>query len=220
MWPLSGAMCREVANQSEVRGDVRVQVASLAFLAGVLAASAAAAAEEVCVACSGPGAIYRCQVDVGNLGVSAKLVSKFAQYACAREMARQGRHESCSVQRESAGTCSGEVRVITAASLSAPAPAPATETASGPGSTPPAADQPPSETAAAPGKEQAAAAPGTGAASKPAPEEQKPGPPKTMAELVERAGKQSKKDLDKTGEAIGGTMKKTWQCVTSLFQQC
>lgn len=46
------------------------------------------------------------------------------------------------------------------------------------------------------------------------------GPPKTMVELAKRTGEASKEQLDKTGAAVGGAMKKTWDCVSSFFTTC
>jgi len=46
------------------------------------------------------------------------------------------------------------------------------------------------------------------------------GPPKTMLDLAKRTGAASKEQMDKTGEAVGGAMRKTWDCLTSIFSRC
>lgn len=45
-------------------------------------------------------------------------------------------------------------------------------------------------------------------------------PPKTLVELAKRTKDQVGEDAKATGEAVGGAMKKTWNCLTSLFSKC
>ena len=45
-------------------------------------------------------------------------------------------------------------------------------------------------------------------------------PPKTMVDLAKRTGEASKAELQKTGKAVEGAVKKTWDCLATLFTQC
>lgn len=50
--------------------------------------------------------------------------------------------------------------------------------------------------------------------------EQKDNPPKTLVDLAKRTKEQMDDDTRKTGQAVGGAFKKTWDCVATLFKQC
>ena len=48
-----------------------------------------------------------------------------------------------------------------------------------------------------------------------------------MVDLAKQAAKQTQEQIEGAGEAVknagkvvGGTVQKTWQCLTSLFQEC
>jgi hypothetical protein len=165
-----------------------IAVGSVAF--GV----APAAAQEMCVTCSGPAATYRCTVEKSEkLATFGAAGDRILQLVCAKELARSDRHESCSAKREAPAQCLGELReiplasVIEAASAAAPKQAPVAPV-------PPAAPAAPPVPAADP----------------------KDAPPRTMLELAKRTGETSKKQLEKVGTAA----ERTWDCITSLFSRC
>ena len=154
-----------------------------------------ARAQEACVVCAGPDAIYRCTVEKSDkLARFGGAGDKALQHVCAKEMARQGKHEKCSVRRDTVGAaCDGQPRMITIANLleAAPEPAPAPVTPV-PASAPPAAK----------------------------PAEAKPQPPRTLQELAERTGETSKQQIKDGGDTFGDSAKRTWKCITTLFQKC
>jgi type IV secretory pathway VirB10-like protein len=195
----------------------------------------AAAATEYCVRCSGPDATYRCEVSgiAGGNNSDPRL-----QLLCISELAKTGSHDTCSVDRKAtdpnAGlTCEGELRVIAAPSSpppGAPPAATATDAPAMPAHPIPAAEAPqPLDPAQAE------------TPAEPSPDKV----PQTMEELAGQTMKNSKENLKKAGDAIGGTgeaiaggakkagetigeagssvgtaAKKTWTCLTSLFNDC
>jgi hypothetical protein len=163
-------------------------------LGWVAFSAAPAAAQEMCVTCSGPAATYRCTVEKSEkLATFGAAGDRILQLVCAKELARSDRHESCSARREAPAQCLGELReiplasVIEAASAAAPKQAPVAPV-------PPAAPAAPPVPAADP----------------------KDAPPRTMLELAKRTGETSKKQLEKVGTAA----ERTWDCITSLFSRC
>ena len=167
-----------------------------------------AKAGELCVTCSGPAASYRCALEGDD---PAKPVNPGLQLLCIRELAARGGHTSCSIDRaRAAGPCDAP-RVTVAR--------------------PPEgalADVPPQPLADAPAREPAPA-PGEAASEK---------PPATVEELAKASAEQSKKDWDKTnaqvkettaaageklekaGNSFGTAIKKSFDCVASLFSHC
>lgn len=185
----------------------------------------AASAGEYCVVCNGPEAIYKCQVDSPSGGNNS---DPRQQLLCASELAKLGGHESCSVNRKATDgreTCAGELRVLGAPASPLPA-------------APPSA----TNTTAVP----AAEVPGQDGPIRVEPPPSHPDKvPETMEELAGQTMKNSKENLKKAGDAIGGTgqaiaggakqagdkigeagssvgtaAKKTWNCLTSLFSDC
>ena len=170
----------------------------------VVAADRPAAAQEYCVACTGPDAIYRCVIDGARPGGSQPL-----QMLCVTSMAKSGGHATCSVTRGTVFQCNGPVKRVPWVAADAPGQAVPT----GVPATPPAAPPPQSVEAPKP--------------AAPASEE----PPKTMVELAQRANEKTAEQLKKAGESvkegaksvgdsIGSATKKTWECMTSLFTRC
>jgi hypothetical protein len=164
----------------------------------MIATATVAAGQEVCVACTGPAKTYRCQIAAGEGQALLKRSDKLSQLACIAELSRRGGHDTCAVKRDGFSTCLGDVEIVSATSATpiATTPSPSAEAAAGA----PAPSPPPGQSA-------------NGAKST-------EGPPTTMVELARRTGEASKKQLDKTGDAVGGAMKKTWRCMTSLFTSC
>lgn len=169
-----------------------------------------ASAGEICVVCSEPAQSYRC----GFEGETAAPASGAGfQLACIKELATRGGHKSCSIDRARAsGPCDGLLVAL-------PHPGEAAAAATAPAVAPPPV---------------AAAAPVAAPASI-APKDQ---PPATVEALAKATVEQSKKDwekanatvqettseagqgLKKAGNAVGTAVKKSWDCVVSLFSSC
>ena len=177
---------------------------------------------EFCVSCLGPDTHYACTFD----GVTADPGDSRLQLYCITELAKAGKHASCSVDRKQNSPCVGELKKLAAPGgydFSAPpavagTPVSPADTVATPPANPPAAPQQPAPAAAEttiPKKEM---------------------PPKTVQEMVEKsaAGKTLEKGneavgeaakatgsaLEKAGQAVGKAAKKTWTCITSLFGDC
>lgn len=224
-----------------MRARTPVITAVLAGAAGLLTCGAGGiSAAEFCVTCEGPEAHYACTFD----GTSAGPGDTGLKLYCITELAKSGKHASCSVDRTAAKPCAGDVKVLAMPDGLAPPP----QTANSPGSKAPVADTaaPLPPPAAKAGTEAAKALPET--------------PPKTVQEMVEKGTAGASKTLekggdtvvetakstggaiDKAGKAVGETVvetakstggvldkagkavsdgaKKTWTCITSFFGDC
>lgn len=164
-------------------------------------ASGSAAAQGVCVECKGPDQTYRCTIKDGEKVQNIRGAGRATEYICMTEMARAGSHQSCRVSTSYAGPCIGTAREIDLAKINLPA-APATGQAAPEGQ---------------------AQAPGQPAVAQP----ENNGPPKTLEELARNTVSKSKEqmaaadeNMRKAGGAVEGTLKKTWNCVASLFSRC
>jgi len=201
-------------------------------------------AEEFCIACQEPWALYACSLKE-NLG---QRLPDAAKLHCIKELARTGGHRTCRVSRRDQGNvCAGD-RVV----LAAPTVPPRLIAAPPPGA--PVAPQENDNTAGRPpidasdnqqemtgGAHETAGLP-LREADEPSAQPDKAAktdePPKTVEELAKRAAKDSQESLEKAGEfvsdtaqstgetikdagnAVGGAAKKTWDCVVSLFSDC
>lgn len=76
-----------------------------------------AAAQEYCVTCSEPGAVYRCIIDGARPGGNQPL-----QLLCASTMAKQGRHGACKVTGGTVFDCVGEIKHLSWAALNTATP--------------------------------------------------------------------------------------------------
>ncbi len=164
-----------------------------------LTVGTSAVAQEACVVCAAPDAVYRCTVEKSDkLARFGSAGDKALQHVCAKEMARLGKHEKCSVRRDTVGaTCDGVPRVITLASILEAVTAPPPAVVS-----PAPAVQPPVASIAA------------------KPTDASPPPPRTMQELAERTGESSKQQMKDAGDSFSDSAKRTWKCITTLFQKC
>ena len=155
--------------------------------------SPAGAAEEVCVSCSGPAAVYRCTVDEAGKIESYRQAKRVLQLVCITELAREGGHEQCRVRRSGPEGCLGQDRTVSlVSSVDALAAKAEAEAAAGAVYEPETAVEPP----------------------------RKPGPPKTVEELARRTASASKEQFQKTGNSVSDAVKKGWGCLTSLFKDC
>lgn len=176
-------------------------------------------AEEYCVTCAAPSALYRCVIDGRPEGRGSAPQS---QLLCIAELAKSGHHETCTVSKSAPYPCPGTVKVV-AAPPELPANTPAEKAPDEQGDTSSAAAAKPAESDVSVTEEPAAA-----------PEKV----PETVEELADQTVETTKKGLKKAGEAVGGTAqkageqigtagsaignaaKKTWNCISSLFADC
>jgi hypothetical protein len=158
-----------------------------------LAAGGTAQAQEYCVACAGPDAVYRCVVEASAPpGLPLKML-------CVTTLAKEGGHATCSVRGGTVFDCKGPIRRVSAAAGAVAPAVPTGSPAPVPASTPPA--PPPGDSAV----------------------DRKPGPkqpPQTVEQLARDVGQSSGDGLSKAGAAITRTTRKAWDCVTSLFNSC
>src|SRR5262245_34960619 len=163
--------------------------AALAVLTFLLVGQAEA--QEYCVSCSEPNALYRCVIEGAQPRGGQSL-----QMLCVTAMAKDGGHATCSVKRGTVFECDGAVKRVPWAALDAPAQqegsapqpwAPATAARPEPAASPP----PP-------------AAPAPGAASGPE------APPQTVLELAKRTNEKTAEQMKKAGETVKEATKKTW----------
>jgi hypothetical protein len=187
----------------------RLPIAALLLL---WALCSSAAAQEYCVTCAGPPATYRCVV-AGDGSAAAHAAR--GQFLCITEIAKSGGHASCSAARGQASPCPGETRTVMF-SLGEPGTSPL-EASPTPSAKPlfvpvPSANELP-PVALPPQQAQPAAPPPpveTGTAA--------PVPPKPS--MVEDLANKTGKAVNDTGKAVGGAVKKSWDCVASLFGDC
>lgn len=173
---------------------------SLALTAMAISAlSMPAAAAEYCVTCANPPAMYRCAIS----GTASEPGSDPGQsLACIQQLATAGKHETCLVSKSAPFPCPGELRTIEAQLAPPPPPPQAEGDAAKPTAPPPNAV------------------------------------PRTVEELAKQTVEQTKTGIEKAGEAVSGTvdkageatgkagsaignaMKKTWDCLSTLFTGC
>jgi hypothetical protein len=158
-----------------------------------------AEAQEYCVACTEPNALYRCVIEGAQPGGSQPL-----QMVCITAMAKQGGHATCGIKRGTVFDCDGAVKRIPWSASNAPGQAAAPERQS--------AVQPPPLPVPDP---------------KAGPEEPpktmlelaKRANEKT-AEQIQKTNENMKQSAKATGDAFAKATKKTWDCVSSFFTRC
>lgn len=161
-----------------------------------------AGAQEYCVACTGPEAVYRCVVEQAvPQGIPLKML-------CLGTLSRDGGHATCAVRGGTVFDCNGPIRRIDAKA--------ANQAATQPAPPPPAADK--AAVPPVPGAAGVQPPPGQAAQKAKSPADSEP--PKTVEELAKRVTKSSGESLDKAGSAIANSTSKAWGCLTSLFKTC
>lgn len=229
-------------------GPAAVRLA--AVVPGVLIALGAAAsvsgafAQEFCVSCQGPEASYRCLI--GGEGTAAARSSR-GQFLCITELAKTEGHTTCSVSRNQATPCPGETRTVLfsladpdtlplgQAQANEPGAAPVMGLTGSPsgavGSTVPSAT--PGGAGARPPMKPVGTIDGEGQTPvaaedgypTPLPPEAgddahasaaRPEKPGVIQDMANKTGKA----FNDTGKAVGKAVKKSWDCVTSLFGNC
>lgn len=199
----------------------RAILTCLSMSAGI---ATSAGAQEYCVACTGPDAVYRCVVDVGKpQQMPLKLL-------CVSTLARTGGHATCAVRGGTVFDCNGPIRRIGAATPSVGSPSAAgsaVTTAAGAaaiatqgGAAPQRSDT------AAPKPSPVSAVPTQGPASaaraSPQPSGQRPHKQsqQTVEQLAKQAAKSTSNTLKKAGKSIKRSTSKAWNCIASLFNSC
>ena len=170
-----------------------------------------AVAQEFCVTCSGPDAQYRCLIG-GEATPSAR--PSRGQFLCITALAKDGNHASCSATRAQATPCPGPTRTVmfqpddgSGASPMAEGTAPLTPVAPAPLTPISPVPLPP------------AGAP-VGTAQPAAPQPQPAPPAEAKPNMVEDLANKTGKAMNDTSKAVGGAVKKSWDCVASLFGNC
>jgi hypothetical protein len=198
-------------------------MAVICLFAGTMAASTTrAAAAEFCVSCAGPDAHYACTFNGASEGPGDAGLKLY----CITELAKSGKHASCSVDRTAAKPCAGDVKVLAMPDGL---------------DTPPVPVSKPEATKSAASDATATGAPKAAEPTKAAAAPEVPAnaaPPKTVQEMVEKGTSDASKSLEKGGnavvetakstggvidkasKAVGDTAKKTWTCITSFFGDC
>jgi hypothetical protein len=152
----------------------------------------AAAAQEYCVACTEPDALYRCVIDGARPGGGQSL-----QLLCITTMAKSGGHATCSVKGGTVFECNAPIkRVPWVASERLPQPGGAQVPAA-----PLATQSPVPATPEEPPKTMVELA-------------------KRANEQTSEQMKKAGETVKSTGQAIGEATKKTWDCVISFFTHC
>jgi hypothetical protein len=173
-----------------------------------------AAAQEFCVTCSGPDATYRCVIG-GEATASAR--NSRGQFLCITELAKAGGHKSCSAARGQATPCPGETRTVVF-TVGDPGASPLEQLppdgATGMAPLAPVQIAPPvPQPVSPPGTQQAQPQPPADTGSAPAGEQAKPN-------AVENFANKTGEAVNDTGKAVGNAVKKSWDCVASLFGNC
>lgn len=166
-------------------------------LIALSALTAQAEAQEYCVACTGPSAMYRCIIDGARPGGSQPL-----QMLCVTAMAKEGQHATCSVKGGTVFDCTGPIKRVPWAAYNEPAAKGKTqETAK-----PPAAQVP--EPANDPNQPPRTV------------EEMAKRANQKTAEQLKKTNEDVKEKVESFGDKVGDTTKKTWRCIASLFTRC
>lgn len=211
------------------RVDWKKNLQILVLASAALGASSATSLSdtEYCILCNAPDASYRCVLGAPD------PASAGAALQCIKQLAKTGGHQSCSVRRgDSAhidGVCQGEVVVVVPEPGSLHA-APHQPPPASPGlDNSPYADEGPHPIEQALPADQS---------EEPQPEDNSSNEPKTVEELARRTAKSTQdgiksagdavvdtakntgKQIQNAGKFVGGAVKKTWDCVTSLFSDC
>ena len=156
---------------------------------------AQAEAQEYCVACTGPSAMYRCIIDGARPGGNQPL-----QMLCVIAMAKEGQHAKCSVKGGTVFDCTGPVKRVPWAAYNEPATkgtvqeTPKPQVAPAPANDP---DQPPRTV-----------------------EEMAKRANQKTAEQLKKNNEDVKEKVETFGDKVGDTTTKTWRCIASLFTRC
>ncbi|MFV0295223.1 MAG: hypothetical protein ACK5JT_03785 [Hyphomicrobiaceae bacterium] len=213
-----------------IRGLQRAWLGMAAIPGAVVGMSINASAQEYCVACTSPDAIYRCVLDVSKPpGMPLKLL-------CITQMAKEGGHKTCAIRGGTVFDCKGLIRHVRppdaepsqqgaspqgavvspsgAASATSASPEAAIPPRAGVTTGPPV-HQPLTVQGSVPqgGDPSAKTPPARAGQAKPAKQD-------TVEDLAKEAGRSTSKTLKDAGKTITNSTQKAWKCVTSLFTSC
>ena len=165
-----------------------------------------AAAQEFCVSCEGPNAVYRCVLE----GIGPEQAQPL-KVVCVSTLARTYNNATCTVRSGTVFDCNGPLKRINAqgkvpaaADGSKPDPVVVAEP---PKPVTPSNEPPQTVEELAKRMNQS-----TGESLK------KTG--SAVGEGVKKTGSVIGDVVKKTGDAIGGAVQKTWTCMTTLFKTC
>jgi len=172
--------------------------------AAIIMISGQARANGTCVICDEPSAMYVCETTASPEHQIFLQNQRLVQLACVKQIAETYRHGSCKANQKDDGMCVGELVSIDVSIMAQQytnrLPRPLRPDLSQVSPTP----LPPPEPTA--------------------PQEEEP---KTVVELANKTVENSKNQLKKAGQAVkdagkvvGDSAEKTWQCLSSLFQNC
>jgi hypothetical protein len=165
-------------------------IAAGARLCATIVGLGAASAQEYCVSCTQPNAIYRCVIEDARPG------GQSLTRLCLTALTREGGHAACSVKGGTVFDCSGPIKRV-----------PWTSQESGRVAEP-APEQEANPTAAG-GKSDTKGEPKTVLDMA-----------KRANENLQKANEDAKEQAQSAGQAIGKATKKTWDCMLSLFSRC
>ena len=158
--------------------------------------------DAICVVCKAPDLTYRCKV----MRDDGTMASGSFDFFCIKEIAREGVHKSCSVRRSGPEICEGLQKTLVY--NGAPRKRPQQDNfTQDPGARLDPNGSPNGNVV------------GEGTSRDTDADTDKAGEPKTMYELTDKAVKGSKKQLKKTGVAIGGAAKKTGDAVVGAVKK-
>ena len=154
-----------------------------------------AQAQEFCVSCEGPAALYRCVLE----GIGPEQADPL-KVVCVTTLARTYNHATCSVRGGTVLDCNGAIKRINAQGKVPAGP-------DGRRPDPVVVAEPPKPVT--PDNEPPQTV-----------EELAKRMNKSTSEGVKKTGGAVGDAFKKTGDAIGGAVQKTWTCMTTLFKTC
>jgi hypothetical protein len=160
---------------------------------GLCALTARAEAQEFCVSCAEPAAMYRCIIDGARPGGKQPL-----QMLCATAMTKEGGHSRCAIKGGTVFDCKGPVRRVSWAAYNDPKGTPSLA---------------PKQQTAVPPPDDPAQPPRTV-------EEMAKRANQKTAEDLRKANEGFKEQTQSFGEKMTDTTKKTWRCLSSFFTAC
>ena len=178
---------------------------SLGSATAALLMSTAVAAENraICVQCLEPDVAYRCEVNASPQHQAFLANEKLKRLACIRHIANASGHAVCKVSKDQPVDCAGQSYSVDISQMAQSyvnrVPSSVRNSFVGP-------------------------APAQGSSEG---DRDKDDPPKTVVEMAKRTAENSRKQLENAGAAVkdagnfvSGTVKQTWTCLASLFQDC
>lgn len=198
-------------------GTARRRATGVVALIAAFTVVTPASAQEYCVACTGPQALYRCVLENATpTGIPLKVL-------CIKMLAREGGHATCSVRSGTIFECDAPIKRIdatTAAEVLSPSPVAGPRESGAAGIAPAVGFAPGVPSAPQP---TGAPMPGQGRRDEPSPGPRpadRPDNPETVEGLAKNISRSTQETLVKAGKGITTTTRKTWDCVTSFFKSC